>query len=249
MEIITSTSNPLVKETRKLKEAVARTQTGLYLVEGANIVKDLPSTAIVETLFVEQNKADEFAPIVARVRARRIVLASAVVMKAIGDTVTPSGLTAVLRIPERAALSGETVVVCDGISDPGNLGTIMRTCVACGVKDLILIGGADPYAPKTVRASMGAVLRLNLCRTDRCGAVDSLKGFRIFSLDMGGENLFEFHRGTDRFALCVGGEAHGLSPEMRAASDRILSLPMIGDVESLNAGVSLSVALYALTFR
>lgn len=248
MEWITSAANPVVRGVKKLKDAAERRRTGLFTIEGVNLIKDLPEHLRVERLFVSDPERAEHAALIERFGAAACCALSDAAMKAVSDTVTPCGVLAVVRIPQERDFVQSNVVVCDGISDPGNLGTILRTCVACGIEDVVLIGGTDPYAPKAVRASMGAIFRVSIHRCTYERAQELLHGYEIYSLDMDGENVFSLPRSKKPFALTVGSEAHGISDRMRVASAKILSLPMVGEIESLNAGIALSVGLYALTF-
>lgn len=128
----------------------------------------------------------------------------------------------------------------DNVSDPGNLGTILRTAASCGIENIVLYGKTcDPYSPKTVRASMGGIVGMRFTAK----LPDTL-----YVLDMNGESIFDFSPSVNDYGLVVGNEAHGVSDELRERASKILSLPMSGKVESLNAGISMSVALYTLVY-
>ncbi len=248
MELYKSTTNPLIQKIRSLKDKKARKSLGLFLVEGENIIKDFTSAIEVKYLVVEQDKLDQFGYIVDRYPAQCIVVDSKV-MKAISDTVTPCGIVAVVAHKPSNKLYGEHIVVLDGVADPGNFGTIVRSCVACGVKDILAVESTDFLSGKVVRASMGGVLRCNIVECSRDQMTDYFVGKQVFALDMNGDNIFQASVDKSQpWALVVGSEAHGISDTTKQRADKILSLPMVGDIESLNAGVSLSVGLFELVF-
>lgn len=248
MEILTSISNPTVQAARRLKDKRERDAQGAFVLEGANILRDLPDRIKVRSVFVQADKAQAYADILAKPCMPRPIAVSDKVMRALSDTVTPCGILAVADKPVCDGAIDGTLVVLDHISDPGNLGTILRTCVACGVTHVIGVESADAFAPKVVRASMGAILRLHVHETDADGARELLSGYRVCGMDMRGADLYAAAPMPERKAIVVGSEARGVTPQMRELVTDWIALPMIGDIESLNAAVSLSVALYQMTF-
>ena len=139
-EIITSTKNATVKLARSLAEKKFREEHGLFLVEGGNIVKDIPAGTEVEFYLVSESRAEETAAALALTRAKVYYVTDAV-MKSLSDTVTPYGLAAAVKIPERQfALPEGNAILLDGVSDPGNLGTVIRTAAAAGFGRLLLPG-------------------------------------------------------------------------------------------------------------
>ncbi len=149
---------------------------------------------------------------------------------------TPSGILATVKINKVDDKIEGNVAVLDRISDPGNMGTIIRTCAACGVENVIAIDCVDQYSPKVIRASMGGIFALKI-----------LENHRVYALDMKGENLYTMEKFDLPFAIAVGNESKGLSKNFKEIS-KIISLPMSGKIESLNAGVSMSVALYEIIY-
>ena len=249
MEIITSTTNPTIKAIKSLKDKKTRYVSGLFVVEGSNIVKDLPSSAEVKYLVVDESKREQFATLIDKY-SRQTILVSEKVMATLSETVTPCGILAVVKVPTPSPIGGGNIVVMDGVADPGNMGTIIRSCVACGIEDVVAIDCADHLSGKVVRSSMGGVLKCNIVPCAREGACELLRGKQVLVLDMNGKSIFDMQ--IDRakpWALVVGNEAHGISDTMRRRADQIISLPMKGDMESLNAGVSLSVGLFELVFN
>jgi len=245
---ITSTSNPLVQKIKSLKDKEARVLYNEFILEGENIVKDIPDTKLVDYIFVDQSKIDDYRYITQKYQEDIVYEVPSKVMDVISDTKTPSGILAVAKKPEAKPTLGESVVVLDGVSDPGNMGTIIRTCVACGVKDIYAINTVDAFSPKVVRSTMGGIFQVNVIPTTYDELLSKLQGYNLLTLDMNGEDIFKENKITKPFALVVGSEAHGVSKVLKEKCTQILSLPMVGKIESLNAAVSLSVALYTLTF-
>ena len=154
------------------------------------------------------------------------------------------GILAVAKIPEEREIVGDVICVLDGISDPGNMGTIIRSCAAFGIKDAILTDCCDAFDPKVVRSTMGGIFGTNFIVCTRARAIDIINkyNFTPVILDMGGENLYEWTP-KGKLALTVGSEARGVSTELRAVSGVTLGIPMPGETESLNAAVAVSIAM------
>lgn len=247
MQEITSLQNPRVQHIRKLKDKAYRRQSGQFVVEGENLVKDLPKTVSVKEVFVQKSKIEQYRYILTRYTDDIVFAVDDKVMKALSETVTPSGILLVLDIEKCELDSSKNTVVLDGISDPGNMGTIIRTCVACGIKQIIAIGSVDYTSGKVVRSSMGGIFKVNIAELSHEEALQFLSGHSVYALDMNGENIFGMSKVKEPFALVVGNESQGLSKVFRQNS-KIVSLPMSGEIESLNAAVSLSTALYYFVF-
>ncbi|MGN0788800.1 MAG: TrmH family RNA methyltransferase [Christensenellales bacterium] len=249
MDIITSTTNPTIKAIKSLKDKKTRYVSGLFVVEGSNIVKDLPSSVEVKYLVVDESKREQFASLIDKYVGQAILVSSKV-MATLSETVTPCGILAVVKVPTARPIGGGNIVVMDGVADPGNMGTIIRSSVACGIADVIAVDCTDHLSGKVVRSSMGGVLKCNIVPCDREEVAELLQGKQVLVLDMNGKSIFDLQVDDSKpWALVVGNEAHGISETLRNRADQIVSLPMKGDMESLNAGVSLSVGLFELVFN
>lgn len=243
-EIITSTKNATVKLARSLAEKKFREEHGLFLVEGGNIVKDIPAETEVEFYLVSESRAEETAAALALTRARVYYVTDAV-MKSLSDTVTPYGIAAAVKIPERQfAFPDGNAILLDGVSDPGNVGTVIRTAAATGF-GVFLLGCADPYSCKAVRASMGGIFRTRVTEITEEQAVELVSRTSSVTLDMGGENILA--KGLRApVTLVAGSEAHGVRQCVAEKSKLIGSLPMQGGMESLNVAVAAAVAMYSV---
>lgn len=239
-EIITSQANEKIKALKRLKDKRERDKEKLFLLEGVNLIKDLPSSVSVTSVYLSQSKSAELFSL-AKSKCESVTVLSDNVFNSVCDTKTPQGILATAKIPAEKALSGSAIVL-DGISDMGNLGTILRTCASFSVTDAVLFNCADPYDGKAVRSSMGGIAHLNIVRTR---SLECLKGYTLLALDMGGEDIGGYKISAEKTALAVGSEAHGLSQDVKLRADKILSIP-IKNMESLNAGIAAGIALYKL---
>jgi RNA methyltransferase, TrmH family len=173
------------------------------------------------------------------------------VIASVSDTATPQGVVARVRSPalsigELELGSGLVIVLAD-VRDPGNAGTLMRSALAAGADGVVACAGAvDPLHPKTVRASAGAIFRISLVRgVDVGSAIEALKGRGLVGVgaDQNGADAWTADL-TRPLALVIGNEAWGLGSMVRPALDEIVSIPMPGPIESLNAGIAGSVLLF-----
>lgn len=178
----------------------------------------------------------------------QVITVSDEVFKYISDETTPQGALAVI-FRKTAAVKKPvgSALILDGIKDPGNMGTIIRTAAALNYKDLYLVDCVDAYSPKCVRASMSGIYFVNIYEADIAAALSAVKSanLKVVALDMSGKNLKGYRVGGD-VAIIVGGEADGLTDAAKKGADEILSIKMEAQSESLNAAVALSIAMYAL---
>jgi TrmH family RNA methyltransferase len=169
------------------------------------------------------------------------------VFRFLSDEKTPQGILCRVRIPTYAlsAPKGKCLLL-DGVADPGNVGTIIRTANAAGYEEIYLTETcADPYAPKSVRASMSGVFFTKLYRGEKAEILSVLAETPIVVADMGGVNVFDFEA-PKRFALAIGNEANGISQEVENAAAYTVKIPMKATQESLNAAISAGIIMYVL---
>ena len=252
MDRITSTTNPIVKRLRALRDAKAREESGEFLVEGEVMIREALKCGLVpsDALSEEENAVtDELMRAGARVH-----LAARSAIEAAADTKTPQGMCAAFRMPNRTSLPSRArrIVALDGVQDPGNLGTIWRTADAAGFDALLLGAGcADPYSPKVQRASMGSGFRVPAASAVFPGALESLEkeGFHVIVSALDGNPLYERKPlpANEKIILVIGNEAHGVSPAVQQMADVRLKIPMRGGAESLNAAVAAGILMYELT--
>ncbi|MDR1905361.1 MAG: RNA methyltransferase [Clostridiales bacterium] len=246
--LISSISNKKIKELLELKDKKGRESNRAFIVEGINILKDIPEyISILEYVVRDDISDNEFVPR----RGVAVTTVTAKVFSKISDVKTPQGVAAIVSIRDAKFTPNCNALVLDRIRDPGNAGTLIRSAAAFGYKNVFFINGADMYSPKVVRSSMGGLFRLNLFEVneeDLCEYVKKDK-YHISALDAGGVNIQEYvktYRSGKPNAIIVGNEADGISKTLLNLSDVALSIKMDDGIESLNAGVAGSLAMYIL---
>jgi RNA methyltransferase, TrmH family len=256
-ETITSTANPVVKRIRALQQRKERDETGLFFAEGIRIVAEaLESGADVDTLVVAPDRlTSAFARetvAAARAHGTPVLEVSGAVFESLSRKEGPQGLAAVLRQRwhplERVTLAGAAWwVALDAPQDPGNVGTILRTCDAVGAEGVVLVGSsADPYDPAALRASMGAAFTVKLARAAWPEFRRWIERERVPLVGAAGASATRYRDAAypPRLVLFMGSEREGLSAEQQAACETLVSIPMAGKADSLNLAVATGVLLY-----
>lgn len=236
--VILSKNNPLVRELVSLSDKKGRRERGTFLLEGEKTVRECAHSPleIVRLILREDYTGDTFG--------YPTVTLGKDAFAAISDAKTPQGIAAEVKIPSfRLAPPEKSCLVLDGVSDPSNVGAILRTAVASGYEEVYCIASADPFSPKCVRASMSAVFYAKIMQGTHEEVLAALKGVPLVAADMGGENVFSFHA-PEKFALAIGNEGQGLSKIMRERADFTVAIPMGRHTESLNAAVSAGILMY-----
>lgn len=240
---ITSTKNPTYKFIRSLKNKKARAESGCYTVEGIKSVRDaIASGADINCVVLADGISEEF-------ECDKLYRVSETLFSALCDTEAPQGVLAVINMPKKTAqsLSGELYLFCDRITDPGNMGTIIRICDAADCGLLLSEGCVDIYGPKVVRSSMGSFFRtMPVCglKTEDLRGMKS-DGYKIISGALG-NNTVDFRTAdySGKTVIVVGNEANGISREILDLSDRCVKIPIWGGAESLNVGVAAALLVY-----
>lgn len=248
MEHITSMKNPKVAAWKVLKERKGRRESGCFLVEGRKMVEEaLQSGFPVEALLL----AEDFPAQEMQLPDGQIpvYLLPPHVLAAVCDTKTPQGIAAVVRICQQTAL-GKHIVVLDGVQDPGNVGTIIRTADAAGMSGVLLSTQcADVFSPKVLRATMGSIFRMGICVSENLPQELMYlreNGYSILSSQLDGEPFYERHSVGEQFALIIGNEGNGVSDAVSATATHRVRLPMRGGAESLNAAIAAAIMMYEL---
>ena len=169
------------------------------------------------------------------------------VFRFLSDEKTPQGILCRARIPQDGVCPPQgRCLFLDGVADPGNVGTILRTANAAGYSQVYLSADcADPYAPKSVRASMSGLFFTKLCRGTREEILSALKASPVIVADMNGGNVFTF-KAPQAFTLVIGNEANGISQATKEAATHTVKIPMRETQESLNAAISAGIIMYVL---
>ncbi|MGH2447650.1 MAG: TrmH family RNA methyltransferase [Chloroflexota bacterium] len=252
---ITSTRNPLVKYVRSLERTREREREGVFLAEGVRLVSEAVATEQQPTLVLysadrlaSSQRGEELMAALPE-WASRLYEVSEPVLTAAAPTEHPAGILAVLRktVPPPLNPSLGFGLILDGLADPGNAGTILRTADAAGAGYAVTLPGSiDLYNPKVVRAGMGAHFRLPLYRdvpfVDLAAALPDVALVALEAAAPASVYTFAWPR---HGALVVGSEARGLSPRVANAVRYHVRIPMRNGVESLNAAVAAAIALYS----
>lgn len=239
--VITSRNNPLVRRILSLREKKFRRAAGEYVVEGLKSVREAAESGVHIRLLVRA----EHHPL-QNIEADSEVVVSPGVFEKLSEEVSPQGILAVVEMPVCTPEPPRSLsLLLDGVSDPGNMGTVLRTANAAGYEDIYLRGCTDPFASKCVRASMGGLFRVRLHIGGDAELASALVGIPLICADMGGENAFCFSP-PERFCLVIGNEANGVTEQMHAACAHTIRVPMRPGCESLNAGVSAGILMYLL---
>jgi len=247
--VITSRENKIFKLALKLKEKRGREESGLFMIEGLRSVRDAyQKGAKFEYVFSTENKSPEesFGCDVTEFAPR--------LFREISDTVNSQGIIGVCKIPScsfKDILNRKngSVLICESLQDPGNIGTIIRTAHAAGSDGVVLTKGCcDLYNPKIVRATMSAIFSVPIVTgvsSKEALAYFKKNGYKIAAgaLTEKSENIFSADL-SGKFAFIIGNEANGVKEETLALCDGILKIPMEADAESLNASVAGGIMVY-----
>ena len=254
---ISSKHNQNLKTIRQLKRKNARTEEKKFIAEGKKIVleafENIPERIFCLTVSESFAKADPDIIKKADELCGRVFVVPEGIFNELSDTETPQGVLAVVNICEEQTLPDQScskLVVLDGVSEPGNLGTVIRTAEALGFDGIYLTKGcADTYSPKTVRSTMGSLFRMRFKANCTVCDLEELqqKGFALIATTPGGDTVLEKFSPPPKFAVVIGNEAHGVSDEVLGISDFKVKITMEGRAESLNAAVAAGIAMHWLT--
>ncbi len=241
---------------RSLRRRKGREATGWFLAEGRRVVEEVVDAGFATEAILHAESCTD--PLVrhlldrAAAAGHKIEAVEARVIEEIADARTPQPVLAIAHIPARdwAHVEPGVVLVLDGVGDPGNVGGLARTAIALGCSAVIGVGEtADPWGPKVVRASAGAVVRRPVFRTDAVSLLEALarRGVPLWVAGADGEALRRAARSPGAVALALGSEAHGVSAALREAAARVVAIPMPGGTESLNVAAAGAILLDRLT--
>lgn len=261
--MITSIANPHIKEIRKLAESKERSSKGVFLAEGLRVVgQAFDSEANIRELIVsEELLISEYGQnllLTARKHPNssiEITYVSPEVFVSIARKDKPQGIAAVIaqqwsELEAFSNLRQGILVALESVQNPGNLGTILRTCDAVGAKGLVLLDqSTDPYDPAAVKASMGSIFTVPVVRAnyeDLTAFLDNHPSIRsIGTSDKAALDCFEANY-PDPVLLLMGSEREGLSEKYQRLCEQMVSIPMLGACDSLNLSIATGVVLYQI---
>jgi TrmH family RNA methyltransferase len=255
-DIISSPSNSTVKHIKSLLQKKNRELHGQFIVEGLKMVSEaLVSGFSIDMLVFSETGVKLQQEFELYDRAVHTIVTTDSVFKGISDTQTPQGVLAVVQqrkydLMKAVGQEKSFLIILDGVKDPGNLGTIIRTVDAAGGDGVVLVNDCvDPYNPKAVRSTMGSIFRVPLFQGyDMVELIDKLDhfGYHTVTSHLEGSNVFDWQGGHAKTALVIGSESHGVSRHMTDAADSLVKIPMAGGAESLNASVAAGILIYEI---
>lgn len=254
MQVITSKDNEVVKNIRKLKEKKYRDEAGLYVIEGIKMLEEaIEENATIKKIVIceeciEAGSIDQ--KLLYTIAKYDCIYVKEKIFSLLTDVVAPQGILAVIAKPSKDTkimYDQDIILALDGIQDPGNLGTILRTADSVNLKQIIVTKNtADSYNPKVVRSTMGAIFRVNIIETDNL--VKTLKEiqknkFKVVATSLDTNNSI-YDIDYNKKVIVIGNEANGVTKEVQDLADNKVKIPMLGKTESLNAAVATGVMLY-----
>lgn len=230
--IITSLKNEKVKYWYNLRNKKFRDQERRFLIEGDHLINEArKQNLVIETISIVDKNADYFV--------------TKEIMEKISEQKSISYNAAVVRFISEDSITGN-VLILDGVQDPGNLGTIIRSCIAFGVSNIILSDNSvDLYNSKVIRATEGMIFNINVLRRKLIEFIPIVKnlGYKIVGTDVkNGINIKDINK--ENIAIVMGSEGQGLSNEVKNMCDDFVYIKMDSACESLNVGVATSILLY-----
>jgi len=240
--LITSVDNKKIKKYVSLKSSKGRKEEGLFLIEGMHMCYEANKNGLLVDLLVLENTEISFN------YTGEITYVTGNVLKKVSSLTNPNNVIGVCRIMENKEIIGNHILVLDNVSDPGNIGTIIRSSKAFNVDTIILsTNSVDIYNDKVLRSTQGMIFNMNIIYGDLVDIIPKLhdNGYLILGTNVNcGIDVRSIK--TNRYALIMGNEGNGVSDEIQAMCDKNLFIKMNSDCESLNVGVATSILLYEL---
>lgn len=246
MELITSRQNHIIRHVKKLaSDRKYRKSSGEFLCEGPKMLAEAERWGFVPKTILA---CDEAVLHPWEGRAAHAVLVTPELLAYAADTETPQGLIFTCALPEEPdKLPGGRLLVLDGVQDPGNVGTILRTADAFGADGLVLLPGcADPWSPKVVRATMGACFRLPMlnCTLEKLSEMLAEENIPLYATALREDTRDIRDADLSRAAVVIGSEGKGVSDRVLGRCEMTLKIPMRERCESLNAAMAAGIVLW-----
>lgn len=248
-QVITSTKNDFVKIVKSLKTKKGRAKHSSFLVEGVKCVEELIKHRpdLLDCIIITEGCCSEFESFALSLGAK-VYIVKEHVLAALSDFKTAQGVVAVAKLPTSIPPESGFILAFDNVSDPQNVGTMIRTADAAGCSGIVLSSeSADYLSPKSVRASMGSVFHLPIVITeDLHSYLNNLikVGYRVAAADMHGTADYSYD--WQKTCLVIGNEARGVSSKTIDICTDKISIPMFGKAESLNAAVAAGILIYKI---
>ena len=255
--MITSPGNARIKSVVHLRQkARARKEADAFLVEGIKMFLEAPVQRIREVYVSESFSCQDVAmkeAVSQKLKEVSFETVTEEVFRKMSDTCSPQGILCVMQayhhtLEDMLEQENPLLLLLESIQDPGNLGTMIRSGEGAGIHGVIMSSDTvDIYNPKTIRSTMGSVYRVPFLYTDNItGVMKKLKekGIHTYAAHLDGKDTYDRMDFTGGSAFLIGNEGNGLKKETADAAECYMKIPMLGKVESLNAGIAASIVLY-----
>lgn len=242
MELIKSLTNEKIKRLSKLQDKKTRYLENAFLVEGYHLVEEANKLGLLKTIISTHiNVLNQYDC--------EKIFVDEVIIKKLSTTQNPQNILGVVRMFEKPFSNINKYILLDGVNDPGNLGTIIRTSLALGINNIYMCNNTvDLYNEKVIRATQGAIFKANIKRTSLEEAFKELreKDIKIVSSSLDTNIYLNNLPTVKNFCLVVGNEANGISDYSKEHADFLVKIPMENDMESLNVAIASAILLYKL---
>ncbi len=232
--MIESVNNEKIKQYAKLNNKKYRDEMNLFIIEGEHLVEEAKKLGLVEQIYAQYPYEDA-------------TIVSEQVMAKLSNLSTPPKVLAICHKRESKPIEGN-IIVLDGIQDPGNLGTIIRSCVAFGYSMIVVSPDTvDEYNIKVLRATEGMFFKINFIRTDLEKFINDLHGYTIYTTDVkNGINIRDIS--IDKpYVLIMGNEGKGVRPNISNLATKKINIPINSNCESLNVAIATTIIMYEFT--
>ena len=235
------------KQVKSLHLKKYRSLNNQFIVEGSRSVSSaIDAKAIIDSVFYTLDFSKKNPTLLEKVNRIPSKIVSSKEIRKLSPSANPSGILATCKIPKFEPFNkNKNIIFLDNVSDPGNLGTILRTALWFGIDQIGYSSKSiDPYNPKVVRSAMGAHFSISWLGEL---SLDDIKEYKILGADHRGKSIHTINIDNQRWALIMGSEAQGISKSAHSCIDELIGIPKVGEGESLNVGVSMGILLHELT--
>lgn len=245
MKEITSVNNNFINELSKLKNKKDRILLNKYIIEGYHLVEEAAKTNELEAVLATDEK------ILKNFKVDTYLVTEGIIKK-LSFSVTPQNIVGIVKMKKQTLDYSkiEKVLLLDDISDPGNLGTLIRTSSSLGFDTIILSNNTvDVYNDKVLRSTQGTIFKINIVQNDLASTIKELKkhGVTIYGTSLHRAVPIQSVEHKNRIGIILGNEAHGVKEEILQLTDQNVIIPMKNDVESLNIAIAGAICMWELS--
>lgn len=246
--IIHSRENKTFQLIKSLNKKKFRVLNKLFIVEGIKMSEEAKELDLIEMLVIKESAMHLIESNFIEISEDKITILNDRLFDEITNMQNSEGVMSVIKIQEiNRDIISKRVLCLDGIKDPGNMGTIIRSAESFGFEEIILTNECvDIYNPKTLRASMGSIFRIKFKYLDTNEILKLSGEYKLYTTSFKDSILLDEAPKDDKIILVIGSESHGVSDELIENSDLLVRIPMYGELESLNAAIAASIIMYVL---